>query len=244
MARNLGGTVRGGVHQSPASLEAEEGATVDLNCHFDAPRKVPQLVTFQWDLPEGEVYRLVPGSKTMGRTSRRLTLNADLQTRSTTLRIRMASASDSGRYMCVIQILEPLPIIQMKGNGTQLRIIQGNATHQGTNESKVIADLSGNVKYSDTHESKMVAVLTVSSGQAAERKRMDLWCFVLLLCVISVMLIGGLGFSIWMACVFSLTDLGDKGKGRHRRRMSCEPRGADPSTDPACRAAWAEPESA
>ncbi|XP_038642684.1 uncharacterized protein LOC119958318 [Scyliorhinus canicula] len=162
----------------PVSLEAEEGAAVTLSCRFDRPRKQPQRVNFQWDLPESDIYRLVPGGATVGNDSGRMTLDADLPSRSATLRISDARASDAGRYVCVIELLEPLPIIRMIGGGTQLHIVpgqakdggrnepkaltdlSGNATHHGRNESKAIVDLSGNVTHQGSNEPKVIPDLS------------------------------------------------------------------------------------
>ncbi|XP_067827942.1 uncharacterized protein [Heptranchias perlo] len=252
-----GGPVSGEVHQSPASLEAAEGEAVELNCRFDEPRNVPELVTFQWNLPAGEVYRVVPGGETTGGTSGRVALRTDLGTRSSTLRLSNTGPNDSGVYVCVIQLLEPLPIIQMEGSGTQLRVVRGNAKHQNTNEptvvgdlpgnvkhqetneSKVVADMSGNVKHQNTTESKVIAHLSVGAVGAAERNTMELWGFVSLLSVVGVTLIGGLGFSIWSTCSFSGTDPADE------RCDGTLPGAQGPSTptNRVCRAAWVLPQS-
>ncbi|XP_041034703.1 uncharacterized protein LOC121272241 [Carcharodon carcharias] len=150
-----GGLAHHLAHQSPTSLEAEEGTTVSLNCSFDPPRMPPSLVAFRWHLPEGKVYRLVPGGRMRGKACQRLALDADLRTRSMTLWISNANASDSGRYVCFIQILKPLPIIELEGSGTQLRIVPGSVTLPGTKEPKVITDLSGDVTLPGTNKPKL-----------------------------------------------------------------------------------------
>ncbi|XP_078390003.1 uncharacterized protein LOC144671824 isoform X3 [Cetorhinus maximus] len=160
-----GGLAHGRAHQSPPSLEAEEGTTVSLNCSFDPPRRPPSLVAFRWQLPEGKVYRLVPGGRVMGKACQRLALDADLRARSMMLRISNASAGDSGRYVCFIQILKPLPIIEMEGSGTQLRIVPGNVTLPGTKEPKVVTDLSSNVTLPGTNKSKVITDLSGNDSQ-------------------------------------------------------------------------------
>ncbi|GCB81063.1 hypothetical protein scyTo_0022752, partial [Scyliorhinus torazame] len=155
-----GGCAQAAVHQSPPSLESEEGAAVTLSCRFDPPRKQPQLVNFQWDLPKGDIYRLVPGGATVGKDSGRMTLDGDLQSRSATLRISDARGSDAGRYLCVIELLEPLPIIRMTGGGTQLHIVPGNVKDRGRNKPKALTGLSGNVTHHGSNESKATADLS------------------------------------------------------------------------------------
>ncbi|XP_078390001.1 uncharacterized protein LOC144671824 isoform X1 [Cetorhinus maximus] len=214
-----GGLAHGRAHQSPPSLEAEEGTTVSLNCSFDPPRRPPSLVAFRWQLPEGKVYRLVPGGRVMGKACQRLALDADLRARSMMLRISNASAGDSGRYVCFIQILKPLPIIEMEGSGTQLRIVPGNVTLPGTKEPKVVTDLSSNVMHPGTNESKVPHVTGLDGRWTVG---MELSCLVSLLCIIGLALATGLVSSVWIR-------FKDSGKDPHGRRSEGrvrDPRGA------------------
>ncbi|XP_060710624.1 uncharacterized protein LOC132835256 isoform X1 [Hemiscyllium ocellatum] len=195
-----GGPVHGGVHQSPDLLKAEEGDDVALHCHFDPSNHPSQLVALQWNLPEGEVYAIVPGNAKGGKTSKRLVLEVDLQARSSLLRISGAITNDSGLYVCLVELLEPLPIIQMKGSGTQLHVIPGNRTNQVRKEPKHIEDFSSNGTNPGTNVSKMILGFTVN---VISRPMMELSCFISLLCLVTLALVAGLGDSVWMRWKFS-----------------------------------------
>ncbi|XP_051900524.1 uncharacterized protein LOC127586538 isoform X3 [Pristis pectinata] len=124
--------VRGGVHQSRTSLEVPAGASVELGCRFDEPATLPRMAVFQWDLPDGGLYRVVPAGRVGGKASQRVSLRADLKSRSSRLTITRVSPEDNGRYVCIVQLLEPLPIVQMKGGGTHLRIVQESTPIPGS----------------------------------------------------------------------------------------------------------------
>ncbi|XP_072114497.1 immunoglobulin superfamily member 3-like isoform X2 [Mobula birostris] len=115
--------VRGGIHQSPALLKVPAGASVELGCLFDEPAVAPTVAAFQWDLPNGRLYHVLPAGRVGGSTSWRVHLQAELKARSSRLSISRVSSADSGLYVCVVQLLEPLPIVQMKGTATRLHII-------------------------------------------------------------------------------------------------------------------------
>ncbi|XP_059832310.1 uncharacterized protein LOC132397498 [Hypanus sabinus] len=117
--------VQGRIHQSPALLRVPAGASVELGCFFDEPAVAPTMAAFQWDLPNGRLYHVLPAGKVGGRTNRRVHLRAELKARSSSLSIRRVSSEDGGLYVCVVQLLEPLPIVQMNGIATQLCIIPG-----------------------------------------------------------------------------------------------------------------------
>ncbi|XP_048380298.1 uncharacterized protein LOC125448797 isoform X2 [Stegostoma tigrinum] len=200
-----GSLVHSGVHQYPNWLEVEEGEEVALSCHFNPSGHPSHLVALQWDLPEGEMYVIVPSNVTGGMTSERLALEVDLQARRSMLRISGANTSDSGLYICIIELLEPLPIIQMKGKGTQLHVVPGNGTNPGTNDSKMILRFT----------------VCLIDGPV-----MELSCFLLLLCLVSLVMVAGLGDSIRMRWEFSRRDQRHnirrhKGKLREARRGTC-----------------------
>ncbi|XP_069776023.1 uncharacterized protein [Narcine bancroftii] len=115
----------GGVHQSPLSLEVPAGSSAELVCRYNQPATTVLEAAFQWVLPSGRLYALVPGARTGGQANRRATVHANLRTRSSRLLIDSASLADSGLYLCTVQFLEPLPIVQMEGPGTWLHVIQG-----------------------------------------------------------------------------------------------------------------------
>ncbi|XP_048476129.1 uncharacterized protein LOC125487818 isoform X2 [Rhincodon typus] len=198
-----GSPARSGVHQYPNWLEVEEGEEVALSCHFNPSGHPSHLVALQWDLPEGEVYVIVPSNVTGGKTSERLALKVDLQARRSMLRISDVNARDSGLYVCIIELLEPLPIIQMRGSGTQLHVVPGNGTNPGTNESKVILKVT----------------VSVIDGPV-----MELSCFLLLLCFISLVMVAGVGDSIRMRWEFSRRN----NIRRHKGKLGEARRGASP----------------
>ncbi|XP_048380297.1 uncharacterized protein LOC125448797 isoform X1 [Stegostoma tigrinum] len=218
-----GSLVHSGVHQYPNWLEVEEGEEVALSCHFNPSGHPSHLVALQWDLPEGEMYVIVPSNVTGGMTSERLALEVDLQARRSMLRISGANTSDSGLYICIIELLEPLPIIQMKGKGTQLHVVPGNRTNQGRKEAKLIKNLSSNGTNPGTNDSKMILRFTVC---LIDGPVMELSCFLLLLCLVSLVMVAGLGDSIRMRWEFSRRDQRHnirrhKGKLREARRGTC-----------------------
>ncbi|XP_051900522.1 immunoglobulin superfamily member 3-like isoform X2 [Pristis pectinata] len=90
------------------------------------------MAVFQWDLPDGGLYRVVPAGRVGGKASQRVSLRADLKSRSSRLTITRVSPEDNGRYVCIVQLLEPLPIVQMKGGGTHLRIVQESTPIPGS----------------------------------------------------------------------------------------------------------------
>ncbi|XP_072905011.1 immunoglobulin superfamily member 3-like [Hemitrygon akajei] len=115
--------VQGRIHQSPALLRVPAGASVELGCFFDKPAVAPTMVVFQWDLPNGRLYQVLPAGKVGGSINWRVHLQAELKARSSSLSISRVSSEDGGLYVCVVQLLEPLPIVQMNGIATQLCII-------------------------------------------------------------------------------------------------------------------------
>ncbi|XP_032870554.1 uncharacterized protein LOC116968035 [Amblyraja radiata] len=110
------------VWQSPSSVRAITGGMVELSCWFDEPAILPRLAAFTWELPWGRVYRLEPGGKAGGSTGQRATVHANLNNRSSSLVVSAIAATDTGHYRCVVQLLEPLPIVTMEGAGTWLQV--------------------------------------------------------------------------------------------------------------------------
>ncbi|XP_048476128.1 uncharacterized protein LOC125487818 isoform X1 [Rhincodon typus] len=216
-----GSPARSGVHQYPNWLEVEEGEEVALSCHFNPSGHPSHLVALQWDLPEGEVYVIVPSNVTGGKTSERLALKVDLQARRSMLRISDVNARDSGLYVCIIELLEPLPIIQMRGSGTQLHVVPGNRVNQERKERKLTKNLSSNGTNPGTNESKVILKVTVS---VIDGPVMELSCFLLLLCFISLVMVAGVGDSIRMRWEFSRRN----NIRRHKGKLGEARRGASP----------------
>ncbi|XP_069776024.1 uncharacterized protein [Narcine bancroftii] len=196
----------GGVHQSPLSLEVPAGSSAELVCRYNQPATTVLEAAFQWVLPSGRLYALVPGARTGGQANRRATVHANLRTRSSRLLIDSASLADSGLYLCTVQFLEPLPIVQMEGPGTWLHVIQGEVKTRrngsedvllhpgdvkpGRNESEDVLLNFGDVK-PGRNESEDVLLNFVNMDQDARRS-------ISLLCLVGVSLAVGIGYSYWM----------------------------------------------
>ncbi|XP_042201275.1 uncharacterized protein LOC121851470 [Callorhinchus milii] len=171
-----GGVMDGRIVQSP-SLTVGAGGSVLLQCNFVTPGKVPEVVAFQWDLPGGgAVLRVVPGSGGEGGLPGRMTLHADLSLRSSALEIHNVTLGDDGLYRCLVEILEPLPIVRLWGTGTELSVQQHSLSHP---PSPQLSQTAG-----DEGHSGLVAAQTES------------WQTYTLYTVVGVLLLIGLAFSV------------------------------------------------
>ncbi|XP_048380299.1 uncharacterized protein LOC125448797 isoform X3 [Stegostoma tigrinum] len=100
---------------------------------------------------------------------------------------------------------------------------EGNRTNQGRKEAKLIKNLSSNGTNPGTNDSKMILRFTVC---LIDGPVMELSCFLLLLCLVSLVMVAGLGDSIRMRWEFSRRDQRHnirrhKGKLREARRGTC-----------------------
>uniref|UniRef100_UPI00398ED7BA protein turtle homolog B-like n=1 Tax=Pristiophorus japonicus TaxID=55135 RepID=UPI00398ED7BA len=109
------------VSQTPSFLSVKEGETVTLTCTLQIPPTDVQELIFNWTRERTHVICPVEahtsGSSQCNSSDPRVSARADLSNKSSVLTIARASPKDSGTYWCQVKIANPVPIIQLQGNG-------------------------------------------------------------------------------------------------------------------------------